>query len=119
MSTLKYRISKSLSSQLSQEFGLVHRPNCAYSILGMLAFNENDGFQIQRILPVISQIVMRICIKYNLPSVYLSLQASRCLLGKLDEDVQLNGRGLMDKASAYGAEDCGFKSHRPCLFLNL
>ena len=25
----------------------------------------------------------------------------------------------MDKASAYGAEDCGFKSHRLCFFLPL
>ena len=25
-------------------------------------------------------------------------------------------RGVMDNASAYGAEDCGFKSHRGCLF---
>ena len=24
----------------------------------------------------------------------------------------------MDKASAYGAEDCGFKSHRACVFYN-
>ena len=28
-------------------------------------------------------------------------------------------RGLMDKASAYGAEDCGFKSHRGCSFFPL
>ena len=27
------------------------------------------------------------------------------------------GRGLMDKAPAYGAGDCGFESHRLCYFL--
>ena len=30
---------------------------------------------------------------------------------------KLKGRGLMDKASDFGSEDCGFKSHRPWFFL--
>ena len=29
---------------------------------------------------------------------------------------EVKGRGLMDKASGYGPEDCGFKSHRLCSF---
>ena len=31
--------------------------------------------------------------------------------------LSVKGRGLMDKASGYGPEDCGFKSHRLCFFI--
>ena len=43
----------------------------------------------------------------------------KCLKERSRERESTKPRGLMDKASAYGAEDCGFKSHRGWSFLRL
>ena len=32
--------------------------------------------------------------------------------------ITVKGCGLMDKASGYEPEDCGFKSHQLCFFIN-
>ena len=33
-------------------------------------------------------------------------------------NITVKGCGLMDKASGYEPEDCGFKSHQLCFFIN-
>lgn len=49
----------------------------------------------------------------------LAVTSSRgkCFKGNKEGRDSTKPRGLMDKASAYGAEDCGFKSHRGWSFL--
>ena len=75
----------------------------------MSASYEDDGVPVSRVLPV----------RYYIFKLIISQTSRDCVKSLLASKRVYQGRGLMDKASAYGAEDCGFKSHRPCYFLAL